>query len=159
MPPETESVLETFRPLLEAARDLDLTDTEEAVRTLGERFDPGGPAAAELKAALLALLEAEKICENGELPVRWGRVAKASEESAGYSIDVVLMNGAGPRHRHPAGEIDYCIALDGTPTFDGHGAGWVVFGPDSVHVPTVSGGTMLIAYLLPGGAMEFLERP
>ena len=67
------------------------------------------------------------------------------------------MNGPGPRHRHPDGEVSYCLAMDGEPTFDGRPPGWVVLPPDSNHVPTVEGGTMLIAYLLPGGAIEFLE--
>ena len=66
------------------------------------------------------------------------------------------MNGAGPEHRHPAGEVNYCIALEGNPTFDGAPPGWVVKAPDSTHVPTVEGGTMLIVYLLPGGKIEFL---
>ena len=94
---------------------------------------------------------------NAWLPVRWGRVSKATEESQGFSIDIVLMNGAGPRHRHPNGEVNFCIPIEGKPTFDGHKPGWVVFPPDSEHVPTVSGGIMLIVYLLPEGAMEFLK--
>ena len=44
----------------------------------------------------------------------------------------------------------------GEARFDGHPEGWVVFGPDSVHVPTVSDGEMLILYFLPGGEIEFL---
>jgi hypothetical protein len=31
-----------------------------------------------------------------------------------------------------------------------------VFAPDSVHVPAVTGGTMLILYLLPDGAVEWV---
>ena len=67
------------------------------------------------------------------------------------------MNGPGPLHRHPQGEVNYCVALDGAPTFDGQPAGWVVMTPESKHVPTVAGGEMLIVYLLPEGAIEFLE--
>ena len=52
-----------------------------------------------------------------------------------------------------------CVPLAGRPTFDGRGAGWVVLPPGSVHVPTVAGGEMLVVYLLPEGAIEFLERP
>jgi hypothetical protein len=32
----------------------------------------------------------------------------------------------------------------------------VVFPPDSAHVPTVTGGRMLIVYFLPGGAVEWI---
>ncbi|HRV82877.1 MAG TPA: DUF4863 family protein, partial [Planctomycetota bacterium] len=132
-------------------------DPKAAETELQARWDPQGPGAQALKTDLLRLLEEGKICENGAMPVRWGRVSKATPESLDFSIDVVLMDGAGPRHRHPGGEVDYCIALDGVPTFDGRAPGWVVFGPDSVHIPTVAGGTMLIVYLLPQGAMEFLK--
>ncbi|MCP3914280.1 MAG: DUF4863 family protein [bacterium] len=84
-------------------------------------------------------------------------MTKALPESRDLSIDVVLMNGPGPRHRHPNGEVNYCVGLESTPTFDGDPPGWVVKTPESKHVPTVDGGTMLIVYLLPGGAMEFLQ--
>ena len=85
-----------------------------------------------------------------------GRVAKAGPETGGFSIDAVHMTGPGPLHRHPMGEIDWCVPLEGAPTFDGRGAGWVVLGPGSTHVPTVAGGAMLVVYLLPQGAIEFL---
>jgi hypothetical protein len=39
--------------------------------------------------------------------------------------------------------------------FDGHGAGWLVYGPGSAHRPTVTGGRALVLYLLPGGAIDF----
>ncbi|QDU67771.1 DUF4863 family protein [Engelhardtia mirabilis] len=149
-------MLETFRPLIDAARGLDFSDAAAAEAELNRRFDPGSPAAQALTKELVALMEAGKIAERGELPVRYGRVSKAVPETLDHSIDVVLMNGPGPLHRHPAGEADFCIALDGQPTFDGRPPGWVVYGPGSEHVPTVAGGTMLIVYLLPTGAIEFL---
>jgi hypothetical protein len=58
---------------------------------------------------------------------------------------------------HPGGEVNWCVALDGDPRFDGQPAGWVVMPPGSGHVPTVSGGRMLIVYLLPGGKIEFTK--
>jgi len=150
-------MLETFQPLLDAAHGLELTDPAAAEAALTARLDPEGETAGALRETLARLLEQGAIASRGELPVRWGRVAKASDESRGFSIDVVLMNGAGPEHRHPAGEVNYCIALEGNPTFDGAPPGWVVKPPDSTHVPTVEGGTMLIVYLLPEGAIEFLS--
>jgi hypothetical protein len=149
-------MLEVFTPLLEAARGLDLSDAAAAEAALARRLAPGSGEAAELNARLRELLEAGQVAQNGELPVRWGRVAKATEETLGYSIDVVHMTGAGPRHRHPTGEIDWCVPLEGEPTFDGRGAGWVVLPAGSEHVPTVAGGAMLIVYLLPEGRIEFL---
>ena len=150
-------MIETFLPLLEAAQDIDLSDPVRARRELERRFDPKSAQAAELATELGALLAQGKIAEKGELPVKWGRVAKAGDATLGFSIDVVHMNGAGPRHRHPGGEVNYCIALDGDPRFDGEPPGWVVLPPDSSHVPTVSGGTMLIVYLLPAGQIEFVR--
>ncbi len=150
-------MIDTFQVLIDAAKEINLSDPKAAERELCARFDPQGELALQLNQSLLELFEAGKIAQNGAPPVRWGRVAKASPESQDFSIDVVWMDGPGPRHRHPRGEIDYCIALDGEARFDGRPAGWVVFGEDSVHTPTVSGGSMLIVYLLPGGEMEFLK--
>jgi len=150
-------MLDTFRPLIEAAADLDLSDAQAAVDQLNARFDPAGPEAADLNAALEALLAAGSIADRGELPVMWSRVTKACEESRGLSIDVVRMTGPGPRHRHPRGEVNWCVARSGAPTFDGAGPGWVVKAEGSTHVPTVAGGEMVIVYLLPEGAIEFLE--
>ena len=150
-------MLDTFLPLLRAAHGLDLSTPSSARAELVRRFDPVGPAAMLLDQELKALLAAGKVAERGELPVKYGRVAKAGAATLDFSIDVVHMNGAGPLHRHPNGEVNYCIALDGKPTFDGHPPGWVVFPPDSRHVPTVAGGTMLIVYLLPQGAIEFVK--
>jgi len=150
-------MLETFRPLLEAAHGLDLGKPAEARAELARRFDPGSPRAKALRTALLQLYAEGKIAQNGALPVRWGRAAKATPETLEQSIDVVVMNGPGPLHRHPLGEVNYCVAIDGQPRFDGQEPGWVVFPPESRHVPTVSGGTMLIVYLLPKGQIEFIK--
>ena len=148
-------MIETFRPLLEAASGLDLAHPEGARAELKRRLDPQGEQASALNAELVALLEAGKLAERGTLPVRYGRVAKATSETLDQSIDVVLMTGAGPHHVHPAGEVNWCVPVEGTPTFEGCGRGWVVMAPGSSHVPAVTGGKMLIVYLLPGGKIEF----
>lgn len=148
-------MLETFRPLVDAASGLDLSDPDAARVELDRRLDPRGGAARDLAASLEKLLAEGKIADRGTPPVRWSRVAKAGPETRDQSIDVVWMSGPGPRHVHPNGEVNFCIALDGEPRFDGHPAGWVVLPPGSGHVPTVAGGTMLIVYLLPGGAIRF----
>ena len=150
-------MLETFRPLLEAAHGLDLAKPAEARAELARRFDPRSPRAQALGSALLQLYAEGKIAQNGALPVRWGRASKATPETLEQSIDVVVMNGPGPLHRHPLGEVNFCVAIDGQPRFDGQEPGWVVFPPESRHVPTVSGGTMLIVYLLPKGQIEFIK--
>jgi hypothetical protein len=148
-------MLDTFRPLLDAAHGIALDRPEVARAELVRRLDPAGKDALKISNELRALLEAGTIANRGELPVRYGRVAKAGPDTRGFSIDVVLMSGPGPRHRHPRGEVNFCLALDGEPTFDGEPPGWVVLPPDSSHVPTVANGTMLIVYLLPQGEIEF----
>jgi len=89
--------------------------------------------------------------------MRWSRLHRPGPETQGFSADVVLMSGAGPDHEHPRGEIDLCFPIDGEPRFDGQPAGWVVYPPGSRHVPTVSGGSMLILYLLPEGSFRLIE--
>ena len=86
----------------------------------------------------------------------WSRLFKASEESYGFSADVVDMFGAGPKHQHPEGEIDLCLEINGEPDFDGNSDGWTVYGKGSIHTPTVSNGRMLILYLLPLGAFKLI---
>jgi len=152
-------MLETFRPLVDAATGLDLSDPQAARAELEARLDPRGAAGKKVASEIVALYEQGRIADRGAPPVRWSRVAKAGPETARFSIDVVHMTGAGPRHTHPRGEVNFCIALAGSPRFDGHPPGWVVFPPGSSHVPTAQGGTLLIVYLLPEGAIEFDPAP
>ena len=96
------------------------------------------------------------MCNREAGGIRYGRVVKPGPATHGHSVDVVEMNDVvGPHHRHPAGEIDLVMPIDANARFDGHGAGWVVYGPGSAHRPTVTGGRALVLYLLPQGAIEF----
>ena len=88
--------------------------------------------------------------------IRYGRIFKALPDTHGFSVDVVHMKDiAGPHHVHPHGEIDLIMPLTEGATFDGHPAGWCVYGPGSAHRPTVANGEALVLYLLPQGAIEF----
>lgn len=147
-----------FLALCRAAEGIDLADPQAARAELTRRLDPAGAAGLRIAADLEALYRSGEIAQRGEEPVRWSRVAKAGPGSLDFSIDAVVMTGPGPLHRHPQGEANFCVALEGQPTFEGQGPGWVVLPPGSTHVPTVAGGRMLIVYLLPQGAIEFLER-
>ena len=90
--------------------------------------------------------------------IRYGRIFKALPDTHGFSVDVVRMSDiAGPHHVHPNGEIDLIVPLTEGATFDGHPAGWCVYGPGSAHRPTVAGGSALVLYLLPEGAIEFTK--
>ena len=98
------------------------------------------------------------MCSREHAGIKYGRVVKPGPATCGFSVDVVEMNNvAGGHHRHPHGEIDMIMPIDATARFDGHGAGWLVYGPDTAHVPTVAGGKALVLYLLPEGAIEFTK--
>ncbi|WP_085317032.1 4-hydroxylaminobenzoate lyase [Derxia lacustris] len=118
-----------------------------------------GPASPGYRAVLDACRQgiAEGwMCDREGGGLRYGRVLRADDATHRFSVDVVDMTDlAGPLHTHPNGEIDLVMPLDGDARFDGHGAGWVVYGPGSQHRPTVSGGRALVLYLLPEGAIEF----
>lgn len=96
------------------------------------------------------------LCHREGGGIRYGRIFKAADDLAGCSVDVVDMTDiVGPHHRHPHGEIDLIVPVDAEARFDGRGAGWCVYGPDSAHRPTVRGGRAFVLYLLPQGAIEF----
>ncbi|MDR0226550.1 MAG: DUF4863 family protein [Burkholderiaceae bacterium] len=114
---------------------------------------------AALRQACATGVDQAWLCERENGGIRWGRVFEASEALGGCSVDVVQMQDlAGPHHRHPLGEIDLVLPLDDDARFDGHGAGWCVYGPDSSHHPTVTGGAAQVLYLLPQGQIEFTRR-
>ena len=146
-----------LRPLLDCVAGLDLSDPAAAQARLDAEYPLDGAFAVALRAAMEAGVADGSVCHLGEDPVRYSRLFKSSEQSAGLSADAVLMSAPGPRHVHPNGEVDLCFALDGEPRFDGNPPGWTVYAPGSQHVPTVRGGTMLILYLLPQGAIEFVR--
>ncbi len=150
--PSKEQFVEMLRPLAETLKSLDV-DAADAAAQAEKLVAFGGQAIAGIRTAAIASIDSDWLMPKEAGGVRFGRVAK---ELCGFSVDCVLMNGPGPRHRHPNGEIDLCFATDGESHFDRHPEGWVVYGKGSVHIPTVSGGQMLILYFLPDGAIEFL---
>jgi Domain of unknown function (DUF4863) len=148
-----EPFLSLLQPLLATLRGVDVSATDAAAQC--ERLLPYRSAGIEqLKQAALGSIDSDWLLPKTNAGIRFGRLTK---DLGGFSVDAVLMDRPGPRHRHPNGEIDLCFARAGTPAFDGHQEGWVVYERGSVHVPTVRGGEMLILYFLPGGAIEFLK--
>ena len=120
------------------------------------QFPPDGPVFQAIEAACHQGMAEGWICEREHGGIRYGRVVEACPELSGFSIDVVQMSDvAGPHHRHPGGEIDMVMPISPDAKFDGAPKGWVVYGPDSAHRPTVSGGSSLVLYLLPGGQIDF----
>ena len=123
---------------------------------LNETLPAGGTTFRELADACRAGVSEGWLCNREGGGIRYGRIFKALPATHGFSVDVVEMkNIAGPHHVHPHGEIDLIVPLTDGATFDGHPAGWCVYGPGSAHRPTVANGEALVLYLLPQGAIEF----
>lgn len=141
-------------PVFDFIKDQPLDDTLE--RSLNERFPWSGPYVESLLEACRIGHEGGWVCERQNGGIRYGRVIKPSDQTFGFSVDVVDMNAmAGPHHLHPNGEIDLIMPTEGPATFDRHPAGWLVYGPGTAHEPTVEGGRAYVLYLLPAGAIQF----
>lgn len=152
--PTPEAVVAALAPICRTVAALDLEDAAAAEAALNASVSP------ESRAEIGSLLEAAfaegwLAPKSGGPGVFFGRIAKASGATCGQSIDAVEMEGPALAHAHPQGEVSLCFARSGDPRFDGRPAGFVVLPPGSRHVPTVTGGRMLIVYFLPGGAIEW----
>jgi hypothetical protein len=125
---------------------------------LNREFPAGGAVTQAIFHACRNAIAAGWMCNRQAGGIRFGRVIKPHANSNQFSVDVVEMTSlAGPYHRHPNGEVDLIMPLTPGATFDGRAAGWLVYERDSSHAPTVTGGTALVLYLLPEGAIEFTE--
>lgn len=123
---------------------------------LNAEFGAESAAFADLQASCREGAADGWLCEREGGGLRYGRVFKPAPDLQGFSVDVVDMTDiAGPHHTHPNGEIDLVMPITPGATFDGRGAGWVVYGPGTAHRPTVAGGRALVLYLLPDGRIEF----
>ncbi|SIT78883.1 protein of unknown function [Burkholderia sp. b13] len=123
---------------------------------LNARWSPQSAEYRELAQACQAGVAQGWMCNREHAGIRYGRIFEPDASTSGFSVDVVDMaDVAGPHHIHPHGEIDLIMPITPNATFDGHAAGWCVYGPGSEHRPTVSNGRALVMYLLPHGAIEF----
>lgn len=125
---------------------------------LNQELGADSPTYRQLKAACEQGVAEGWLCQREGGGLKYGRIFKPDDALQRFSVDVVDMNTlAGPHHAHPLGEIDLIMPLDDTATFDGRGAGWLVYGPGSAHSPTVARGRALVLYLLPEGRIEFTQ--
>ena len=155
------STPEQFRELMRAVTDRIAGEVPGPAlqERLNREFGPDSAAYRAIFEACKSAIAAGWMCKHEAGGIRYGRVIKPAQDLAGYSVDVVDMDDlAGPHHTHPNGEIDLIMPLAGPARFDGHEAGWLVYGPGSAHSPTVSGGRALVLYLLPQGAIEFTRH-
>lgn len=125
---------------------------------LNRQFPGDGPVFKGIERACHGAIKAGWMCSQGGEGRRFGRVIEAGPETGDLSVDVVqLRDIVGPHHRHPNGEICMTMPVTASARFDGSPRGWKVYGPNTAHRPTVTGGEALVLYLLPGGAIEFTQ--
>jgi hypothetical protein len=123
---------------------------------LNNWFPANGELVDQVQRACESAIDEGWMCGQEFDGIKFGRVIKAID---GFSVDVVHMKDViGPHHRHPKGEIDLIMPIEGDAKFDTRGAGWVVYEPNSAHCPTVTNGTALVLYLLPDGEIEFTRQ-
>lgn len=123
---------------------------------LTEAFPPGGELFEDLAGECKAGMKDRWLGQFGDAARRWGRVLDPGERTAGFSVDVVLLDSSkGPVHTHLTGEIDMIIPVDDGAQFDARSRGWLVYGPGTSHQPTATGGRVIILYLLPKGLISF----
>ena len=150
--------VEQFRQLIKPVADAvaGRPVVPELAAELERRFPPSGEPFKTIEAACHAAIAAGWMCSQGGAGRRFGRVIEPGPETSNLSVDVVdLTDIVGPHHRHPNGEICMVMPVSPTAKFDGQGAGWKVYPPDSAHRPTVTEGRALVLYMLPEGKIEF----
>lgn len=151
-----EQLRELLMPVIArvAGRPLD----KQLEADINRQFAPASETFTRVRTACGEAIKAGWMCNREAAGIKYGRVIKPSPDTRDFSVDVVEMdNIVGPHHRHPNGEIDMIMPVTRGAKFDGHGAGWLVYGPNSAHRPTVTDGKALILYLLPQGAIEFTK--
>lgn len=154
----TNFLLSDYQALLEPIATFigDSALDKNLEQRLNTRFPANGDVYNAILTASKAGIEAGVLCKHDAQGIKFGRIIKPCDELNGFSVDVVEMTSVvGPHHRHPNGEIDLIMPLTPSAKFDECSAGWLVYGPDSAHCPTVTNGEAIILYLLPSGAIEF----
>jgi len=132
---------------------------DELAGYLNETFPPGHEVFEAIRNGCRDAIADGWMCKREAGGIRFGRVVKPGPATHDFSVDVVVMKDVkGPHHRHPNGEIDMIMPITPDARFDGHGAGWCVYGPDTAHYPTVSDGEAIVLYLLPKGEIEFTKQ-
>ena len=134
---------------------------DDALRArLNDRFPADGSVFNDIERACRDGVAAGWLCDRqGKKGINYSRPFKPGPETAGLSVDAVRMGSMKtPRHCHPTGEIDMLMPITPTATFDGHGRGWAVYGPGSIHEPPVEGGDIMILYFLPAAKSNFWIR-
>lgn len=154
-----ERLIIALEPVLAVVRTIDPAQPDAAER-LQAQLPPSGEVLTTIATLVRQGVEEGWLCERQANGVSFSRVASPEHAATSpLSIDAVHMDGPGPGHTHPNGEIDLTFVVSGEARFDGQAPGWVVYPPGSWHVPTVTDGVMDILYFLPDGALRFEDAP
>lgn len=152
------SNIETFQGLIRQVTDfIGAQALDKALEEkLSQQFPYDGEVCQRIVETCRTAAQEGWMCQYEGGGVRYGRVIKPTADLNGFSVDVVDMEDlAGPHHSHPNGEIDLIMPISGDARFDGHSQGWLVYGPETAHSPTVTQGRAMVLYLLPEGKIEF----
>ncbi|MBO31604.1 MAG: DUF4863 domain-containing protein [Rhodospirillaceae bacterium] len=123
---------------------------------LNEKYPPESNIFNSIRGACDQAIADGWMCNQEHRGIKFGRIINDLD---GFSVDVVEMNNVvGPHHRHPKGEINMIMPIEGDAKFDDNGEGWFVYGPDTAHRPTVTDGNAIVLYLLPDGEIEFTGK-
>ena len=161
----TDQLLSLLSPILARVAELEpeRRTTPAAIReleaTLEHEYPHASPPIQAIGELIARGVREGWLADRGAPEARFGRVAKPGPATCGLSIDIVSMIGAGVEHSHPRGEVTLGFLAEPDPEqschFEARPPGWVVLGPGSRHVPTVTGARMNLIYFLPGGAVEW----
>lgn len=157
-------LLDRLEPLLArvAALGVAALESPEQLReleaTLEREFPHAGAQVQALGQLIARGVHEGWLADRGAPEARFGRIAKPSPRTHELSVDLVSMIGSGVEHTHPRGEVTLGFLADPAESglsgqFEARPPGWVVLGPGSRHVPTVTGARMNLLYFLPGGAV------
>jgi hypothetical protein len=146
-----------FAPILEFLKTRPV-DTQLQY-ALSKRFPLASEQIQQIKEWCLTGLQEKSFRMRGPQNLRFGNLLHQKRTPFQFRIDIVDMDGQGPGHVHPLGEINLCFTTentgDGSTSFDGLSEGWVVKQPNSWHTPRVQHGRMVIVYFLPRGKVLF----
>jgi hypothetical protein len=149
-----ESLIAQVTVLLQG-KDVDASLTDY----LNEAVPADGDLFGQINDACQVGIKDGWLCQQSHGGIAYGRPVKPGPATHGFSVDVVRMKDVkGPHHAHPNGEIDMVMPVDASAKFDGAAKGWLVYGPDTAHHPTVTDGDAVVLYLLPDGAIEFTRN-
>ena len=150
-----EALESALHPIFNVLKGEDIAD-RALVSRLSAAFPWDGDVISAIRIAARDGVAEGWLCNRENGGIKFSRPVKPSPATNEFAVDAVVMDRVdGPKHTHPNGEVNLCFTEDGDPRFCGNAEGFVVFPPGSTHVPSVTGGRMLILYFLPAGAIQF----